>query len=164
MSMGEKRSDTACAKTPAFQRYRFSFQAAEPVWLPPFAGSAWRGAFGGALKRTICIMPGIEDCRDCLLYRQCAFPELFAPPRPPDLPRRYATLPPPFVFAPEPGGVLEAGDVAEIELRLLAGAQRHLPYVVHALRRAAGRGMGARRGRQGGAALMAAAHAHEAGT
>jgi len=132
---------------PAFCAYRFRFQARTPVRLPHFAGSAWRGAFGHALRRTICVMRGLDDCRQCLLYRQCAFPKLFAPPRPPALSSRYGALPPPFVFAPQQGGTLEAGDAVDIELRLLTHARSSLPFVIYALRRAAANGMGTRRGK-----------------
>lgn len=132
---------------PAFFSYRFLFSALTPVRLPPFTGSTWRGAFGDALKRTVCVMRGLDRCETCVLYRHCAFPELFAPPRPASLPRRYGAVPPPFVFAPEEGGELACGEEIEIELRLIGKANRHLPFVVHALQRAAAKGMGKGRGR-----------------
>ena len=36
-------------------RYRLTFQVETPVHLPAYAGSAWRGVFGRALKRLVCV-------------------------------------------------------------------------------------------------------------
>lgn len=36
-------------------KYRFVFAADPAARLPAFAGSAWRGAFGHALKRAVCV-------------------------------------------------------------------------------------------------------------
>ena len=54
--------------------YQLRFRAQDPVRLPPFAGSAWRGAFGQALKRLICVTREPE-CAACLLYRSQTFIE-----------------------------------------------------------------------------------------
>jgi hypothetical protein len=134
-------------EVPTIFNYRFLFKASTPVRLPPFAGSTWRGAFGSALKRTICVMRDLDSCEDCLLYSQCAFPEIFVPPRPRLLSRRYGRPPPSFVFAPQDGGELSVNDKTSIELRLLGKANRHLPFVVYALKRAGINGMGNGRGR-----------------
>lgn len=130
---------------PIFQ-YRFLFEAAAPARLPSFASSAWRGAFGHALKRCICVMSDLGRCEKCLLYHQCAFPELFDPPRSPHLPRRYKK-PPPFVFSPEEGRSVKSGDSVSVELRLLGDASRHFPYVLFALKKAAESGIGSGRTR-----------------
>jgi hypothetical protein len=36
-------------------RFQARFTVASPVRLPPWPGSAWRGAFGHALKRALCV-------------------------------------------------------------------------------------------------------------
>ncbi len=36
--------------------YRFCFKTDSPPRLPDFPGSAWRGAFGHALKKTVCVV------------------------------------------------------------------------------------------------------------
>jgi hypothetical protein len=38
--------------------------------FPAFPGSAWRGAFGHALKRTVCVMR-LRPCAGCPLERSC---------------------------------------------------------------------------------------------
>ncbi len=36
-----------------FNQYRFYFETEQPIRLPAFPGSAWRGAFGHALKKAM---------------------------------------------------------------------------------------------------------------
>ncbi len=40
---------------PAWLRLRFDFTADEPLLIPGFSGSAWRGLLGHALKRSACV-------------------------------------------------------------------------------------------------------------
>jgi hypothetical protein len=54
-------------------RYRLTFRAVDDLRLPAYAGSAWRGAFGHALKRLVCVTRE-PACPPCLLYRSCAYP------------------------------------------------------------------------------------------
>jgi probable addiction module antidote protein len=54
----------------------FHFSAPEGPADVPFPGAAWRGAFGYALKRTVCIMrPRV--CPGCPFERSCAYPYIF---------------------------------------------------------------------------------------
>ena len=82
-------------------RYRLRFTAGEPLRLPAYAGSAWRGAFGHALKRLVCVTRE-PRCPDCLLYRSCAYPYLFETPPDPAvaLLRKYPAAPHPFLLRP----------------------------------------------------------------
>ncbi|TXL75464.1 hypothetical protein FHP25_14590 [Vineibacter terrae] len=57
-------------------RYRFRFVACDEGFLRTFAGSAWRGAFGGALKRVVCAMR-LRPCEGCPLAGTCIYPHLF---------------------------------------------------------------------------------------
>lgn len=142
------RSDTV----PRLQavRYRLRLRAETRAHLPAYAGSAWRGAFGHALKRTVCVTRE-PRCPDCLLYRSCLYPYLFETPPPADAAkmRRYPAAPHPFVLEPEPPGArdLEPGDTTELGLVLLGGANAQLAYFVHALEQAAQGGVGRGRGR-----------------
>jgi hypothetical protein len=132
-------------------RYRFSFDAATRVALPGFSGSAWRGAFGHALKRAVCITR-LPVCAECLLYRSCAYPYVFETPPPLGAAkmRKYPAAPHPFILEVEaaPGrGLLEAGAALRVGVSLFGRGNRHLPYVVFALERAAAAGIGRGRGK-----------------
>ena len=59
----------------------FRFDCEDARRLPAFPGSAWRGALGWSLKRTVCVIRDTA-CRDCLLYRSCLFPHVFETPPP----------------------------------------------------------------------------------
>jgi hypothetical protein len=131
-------------------RYRFLFEAATEVALPAFSGSAWRGAFGHALKRAVCITR-LPVCADCLLYRSCAYPYVFETPPPLSAAkmRKYPAAPHPFALAVEssPGSrVLEPGTGCQLGVSLFGRGNRHLPYIVFGLERAAAAGIGKGRG------------------
>lgn len=119
---------------------RFHFKTDRRFEMPGYPGSAWRGAFGHALKRTVCVNRGAR-CETCLFYRSCAYPYLFNTPSPKDSAKmtRYATVPVPYLLTidadrPESGAV--------VGLTLIGRALRHLPYVVHAMNLAGQQGIG----------------------
>lgn len=116
--------------------YRLEFAADNPVILGEFPGSAWRGAFGHALKRAVCVTRE-RRCESCLLYRTCLYPYVFQTPPPPDAAkmRRYEAVPHPFALRPEPA----PGDDGRVSLllTLFGDANRHLAAILYALMRAA---------------------------
>ena len=131
----------------ALARYRFSFTAEQSFRLPEFAGSAWRGAFGHALKRLVCVTRE-PLCAKCLLYRSCSYPYVFETP--PDtsvgMMTKYTAAPHPYVLLPGPRrGPVEAGGQVTLGLALFGHAIRQLPYIVHALTQAGVRGLTAAR-------------------
>ena len=129
-------------------RYRLRFRAAVDLRLPAYTGSAWRGAFGWALKRLVCVTRE-PACPTCLLYRSCIYPYLFETPPDPNVGKltRYTAAPHPYVLVPDDrSGAIAGGETLSLEVTLLGHANRHLPYVVHALHQAGQRGLGADRG------------------
>jgi hypothetical protein len=130
-------------------RYRLTFEAQTPVHLPPFAGSAWRGALGHALKEAVCVTR-LTRCEGCLLLRSCVYPYIFETPLPPESERmtRYPTVPHPYVLEAE-GGERAIGEPLRLGLTLVGRANAHLPYLVHPLAQAGQGGVGRGRGRLG---------------
>ncbi|HRD50960.1 MAG TPA: CRISPR system precrRNA processing endoribonuclease RAMP protein Cas6, partial [Candidatus Contendobacter sp.] len=128
--------------------YRLRFIAQETVRLPAYAGSAWRGVFGRALKRLVCVTRE-PACPPCLLYRSCVYPYLFETPPDPAAGklRKYPAAPHPLVVRPGPGGVHAAGDAVTVDVLLFGHGNRHLPYVLHAFAQAGQRGIGQDNGR-----------------
>lgn len=123
--------------------FQFSFDCEDAPALPAYAGSAWRGAFGRALKKTVCVARH-TDCPDCLLYRTCVYPYVFETPPPPDARkmRRYTAAPHPFVLRIDPRW---HGSPYRLGLALFGRAGNQLPYFVHALEQAGRAGLGSRR-------------------
>ncbi len=129
-------------------RFRLTFRAADDLRLPAYAGSAWRGAFGRALKRLVCVTRELA-CPPCLLYRSCLYPYVFETPPDPGVGKltRYPAAPHPYVLVPNArGGAIAAGDTLTLDVILFGHGNRHLPYVIHALNQAGQRGLGRERG------------------
>lgn len=130
-------------------RYRARFQAVGPIRLPAYAGSAWRGAFGHALKRAVCVTH-VPACCDCLLYRSCGYAYVFETPLPPgtEKMRKYPAAPHPFVLDVDlKGGECAAGSPYDLGFTLIGRGNQYLPYIILALQRAGEEGIGAARGR-----------------
>ncbi len=129
-------------------RYRLTFQVETPLRLPAYAGSAWRGVFGRALKRLVCVTRE-PACPSCLLYRSCVYPYVFETPPDPAVGklRKYTAAPHPFVLVPGPGGTWPVGAELSLGVTLFGHGNRYLPYIVHALDRAGQRGIGSAAGR-----------------
>lgn len=153
-------------KHPQVKYIHAAFSAAGQLRLQPYAGSAWRGAFGHALKKTVCIA-GMRPCPGCHVRHVCLFPKLFpyGPLAEDDVPARFATPPVPFVLTVDPTprvGFFEPHERIGVRLLLLDDAAERAPYVLYALIEAMQRGIGSERvplhlagiGRVGGPLLM----------
>jgi hypothetical protein len=145
--------------------YLLTFRAADPIQLPPFAGSLWRSVLGRALKR---IADGIDPAprefdaaRARALYR-----ELFETPPPPDSAkmRRYSFVPHPYVIAApfsEQDLRLRRGAETTLGLTLIGRANETLGVILAGFRRAAEAGIGKSRGRMVLEGVDAALHTIE---
>lgn len=127
--------------------YCLVFETGGELRLPDYAGSAWRGAFGNALRRLVCVTRA-PACDGCLLYRSCTYPYIFNTPTDPSAGKlnKYSEAPHPYVLTPGPQrGILEKGAAVTLNLTLFGHGLRQLPYVIHALTQAGERGLTARR-------------------
>lgn len=135
-------------------RYRFEFHALDPGVMRGFGGSAWRGAFGIALKRVVCAMR-LRPCEGCPLRNGCAYPILFDGYRPAE---RLASTPVfagidkfavPYVLEPEivQDHAFASGDRIGVILTLVGAANARFVYVVRAMAEAGAAGVGPARAR-----------------
>jgi hypothetical protein len=128
-----------------FSVFLFNFHGNTPIRLPPYPGSAWRGAFGHALKRTVCVVRN-TPCAECLLKSSCAYSYLFETPPPANSEkmRKYTSAPHPFVLQMP---LAEQRQDTRYPLRLVVfgHGQRFFPYLVHALKTAGDDGLGGHR-------------------
>ena len=131
------------------QRLRFDCEALEPIRLPPYSGSAWRGLIGHSLRRSVCVTRQ-PTCEGCLLRTQCAYSTFFeSPPASPETAARYNALPHPFVLEPESPGrqAIAPGQPLSVGITLIGPACALTPYLIHAVQRAGTRGLGREGGR-----------------
>lgn len=125
------------------------FEAQDPVDIPAFSGSVWRGAFGYALKRVACVMR-LRPCEGCPLETSCVYTQLFdTRPTPEDrLFSRTGRAPHPFALAPAVDWAsLLPGEHFRLRLTLAGLAARWAPIALRACQEAAARGVGPGRGR-----------------
>lgn len=127
----------------AIGHYRIIFARDSATDWPRFSGSAWRGAFGRALRRTVCVTR-LESCDTCLLKTSCAYSYLFETPIPTSAAkmRRYPAAPHPFALQVDDATATN-GPYA-LGLSLFGHGNRYLPYIIHAIAQAAAEGIGRR--------------------
>ncbi|MBX5454806.1 MAG: CRISPR system precrRNA processing endoribonuclease RAMP protein Cas6 [Acidobacteriia bacterium] len=136
---------------PPLYEARFVFASQELARFQRFPGSAWRGAFGTALKRLVCTMH-LRPCPGCPLLGVCPFPQIFDPPADPETARHGLSrlrMPPYVLDPPETprAGFFAAGEPIPVTLRLIGEAGRFGAYAALALVQAAERGIGPDRAR-----------------
>ncbi len=115
-----------------FAKLEFLLEATQPLHLPEYKGSTFRGAFGNIFKNVVCIK---EDrvCETCILTRNCSYHYVFETPNPgrftwfssPKLPHPYVLEPPleeRETFAP--------GERLSLNLILFGRAIELLPYFI----------------------------------
>jgi hypothetical protein len=118
-----------------------------PLDVPPYAGGMFRGAFGIALQRVVCVTR-THDCPPCLLKDRCIFPYVFdtAPPAATTVMRKYTSAPHPFVLEPPRGGTtVTQGEPIRVGLTLFGRALQYVPHFVFAFERLGMTGLGRNR-------------------
>lgn len=128
-----------------YGRFRAVMKPTRPLFFPRFAGSMFRGAFGWALKRVICVTR-THECPPCLLKDRCLFPYVYETPPPAStaIMRKYRTAPHPFVLRPALPATqpLPPHTPIELELLLFGKILLSLPYFIFALERMGNTGLG----------------------
>lgn len=120
-----------------FSRLRITFQAAEPIHLPVFKGSTFRGCFGQSLKRQVCRYKR-KPCEQCHLKYECSFSVLFnsfAVPDSDNEGKKDAKQPHPYIIVPFSGHktYFAEGDSFGFELTLIGNANSHVNHVLMAI-------------------------------
>jgi hypothetical protein len=59
-----------------FGKYQFFCEFETNAVLPPFKGSTFRGIFGRALKKVICVLKH-QECTECLLSSKSVYVQIF---------------------------------------------------------------------------------------
>ncbi|HOX84357.1 MAG TPA: CRISPR system precrRNA processing endoribonuclease RAMP protein Cas6 [bacterium] len=130
---------------------RVLLKAKEAATLPPIKGSMLRGAFGHALRQTVCAARVATECRTCLLKSACVYTRIFETliqGVPPPLLRGLPTSPRPFIIdVAEERTDFAAGETIAFRITLIGNAIEFYPYVIYSLVRMAENGLSSRRHR-----------------
>ena len=128
-----------------FVRLRVTFEAIEPIVLPVYKGSAFRGCLGETLKSEACSHRG-QPCEKCPEQFSCSFSQLYNSYVPPHHPnqRKYPKSPHPYIIDPMPGYKTEfqPGETFGFDLTLIGNAVDHWPLIDRSFYRMGERGIG----------------------
>ena len=113
--------------------------------LPEYLGSALRGGFGRAFRRSVCVLRR-STCDACPLAAQCPYLHVFETPAPSGVKflAQDARAPHPFVITPPGPGVTVERDVP-VRVVLAGRALDYLPHFVWAFRKLGEEGLGGAR-------------------
>lgn len=135
-----------------YQKFGFSIEAVDPLVLPPYKGSTFRGGFGNVFRKVVCAVKR-ADCRDCLLKSRCIYAYIFEtfPEESAAIMNmgRYEAVPHPFIIEPpsEDKRFYEPGEVISFSLVLVGRAIDYLPYFIYTFDELGRVGIGKGRGR-----------------
>ena len=133
-----------------FAQFRFIIKPVNRINLPYYKGSTFRGGFGHAFKRVVCVSRG-KDCLDCILKGSCIYSYVFETPPPHDTTkmRKYPSAPHPFVLTPplESKRYYDIGEETAFELTLIGKAIDYLPYFIYTFEELGQMGIGKGRAR-----------------
>ncbi len=133
-----------------FQRFRFSLRIISHTVLPAYKGGVFRGAFGNALKKSVCV-DRARKCSDCALDNRCLYKAYFEPACPQQIKdaRKFSRPPTPYIIVPPltDRRFFEPGDTLWFELVLMGDAIDALPYFIFAFMEMGRYGLGSERGK-----------------
>ncbi|MEW6386141.1 MAG: CRISPR system precrRNA processing endoribonuclease RAMP protein Cas6 [Thermodesulfobacteriota bacterium] len=134
----------------SYARFCFHLRVKTLMVLPPYKGAVFRGAFGNALRRLVCVAKG-APCDSCLLRQKCLYIALFEPSPPPDFldAGKFLQAPRPYVLNPPltTRQAFHPGETLDFELVLIGPAIDALPYFIHIFQEVGRRGLGPERGK-----------------
>ena len=138
---------------PSFRvaRYRFDLEAIDPLHLPLYKGSTFRGGFGYAFKKMVCSQPNWRTCNPCVRGNDCPYGYIFETTVPADseVLRSLRELPVPFILEPpvDDKRFYQPGERLSFDLVLIGRAINYLPYFLLAFQEVGRNGIGNPRGR-----------------
>lgn len=123
--------------------YTFFCRLKQNAHLPQYKGSTFRGAFGYALKQTVCALRQ-QDCNSCLLRQTCLYVKIFEENLSAPLTQRLAATPHPYVILPPDTEeqFLPEGSAFDFSLLLFGDVNDALPYFVYAFEKMGQLGIG----------------------
>ncbi len=116
-----------------FAKLGLILEAKDSLYLPPYKGSTFRGAFGHAFRRVVCVTRR-TDCATCIARSACLYVRVFETPVPEGVQFSGSKAPHPFVLEPPPdrGRTFEPGMLLRFHLILIGeSAISCLPYFIY---------------------------------
>jgi CRISPR-associated endoribonuclease Cas6 len=117
--------------------FEFQLRPKKVLSLPVFKGSTFRGTFGRALKRSICVIRN-KECEDCILYANCAYPYIFDTTDE----NGHPVLRPFVLQIPEYENEYTSDQIFSLGIVLFGKAIHYLPYFIVSFQNIGERGIG----------------------
>jgi CRISPR-associated endoribonuclease Cas6 len=135
-------------KTMKLAKYRFDIRPRSELILPAYKGSTFRGGFGHAFKRAVCV-DRAGECAKCKLQHKCVYSYVFETAiTETDTEARNTQVPHPFVIEPplEERQHYGTEDTISFQLILVCHAIDYIPYFIFAFEELGRIGLGKNRG------------------
>lgn len=133
-----------------FSKFRFKARAGEPILLPAYKGSIFRGGFGYAFRKVACALKN-QDCHSCLLKEKCIYSYVFEtpPPKNSSVMKKYTNAPHPFIITPplDKKIAYRPDEEFSFEITLIGKTIDYLPYFVYTIKELGKMGIGRGRGK-----------------
>ncbi len=136
----------------SYRKFDFTIEAREPMVLPVYKGSTFRGGFGNVFRRILCALKR-KECDGCILKNTCIYSYVFEtiPPGDADFMNmgKYERVPHPFIIEPPDEATREyrPGERVRFGLCLVGRAVELLPYFILTFEELGGIGLGKGRGK-----------------
>jgi len=142
----KNRFETEIKRTMKLAKYRFDIIPRSELILPTYKGSTFRGGFGHAFKRAVCVDRDGE-CAKCKLQHKCVYSYVFETAIP-ETEARNTQVPHPFVIEPplEERQRYGTDDTLSFQLILVCRAIDYIPYFIFAFEELGRIGLGRNRG------------------
>ncbi len=132
-----------------YKSFILSIKAQEPLILPSYKGSTFRGGFGNVFKKIVCALKK-RDCLDCMLKDKCIYCYIFETPPPSStaIMRKYTTAPHPFIIEPplEKKTIYKPDEQISFALTLIGRAIDYISYFIYTFDELGRTGIGKGRG------------------
>jgi CRISPR-associated endoribonuclease Cas6 len=117
-----------------FAQFQFILKAIDCINLPVYKGSTFRGGFGHAFKKVVCVNRE-KVCDSCLLKGKCVYSYVFETPLPSNTlkMRKYPFAPHPFIITPplEKNRDYREDERLCFEFTLIGKSIDYLPYFIY---------------------------------
>ncbi len=136
-----------------FNLYKFTLKSLEPIKLPYYSGFAFRGLFGNALRKTVCVLKSSDTtCDKCILVDKCIYSIIFESPATENIPHALkgtSNTPHPFIITPDRFDMQfeKVGSLNVLYLTLFGKAIEYLPFLIFSFERMGEIGIGKDRGK-----------------
>lgn len=129
-------------------KYRFTIKPKRELILPPYKGSTFRGGFGHAFRRAVC-MEREKECSGCSLRSKCVYSYVFETSVPHEVGKQQdKEVPHPFIIEPPIDERSHYGidDRLNFDLVLIGRAVDYMPFFIFAFEEVGRVGVGRNKG------------------